>query len=374
MRVGLDLRYLSHGLVGGIHTYLRNIVPALLEVAAGHEFFLYADTKKPFELTSLPRNVTVRLFPYQTFLSSVYNDFFMWKQMARDRLEVAHFTASYGFGPPRARTVITLQDEINILPLVDIIRGHAKNVRTFTMMTYLHYCTHAALRRADAVITVSEYSKRQIKQYSSLRADQIAPIFHACPSDIQRISDPVELAEVRQRLGLHRPFVMAEAFKNPGVLVRAWKKLPPSLSAGHEIIFFSRSPQVLPVVHEALTAGYARLLVRPARRDLSALYSLTQAFVFPSWIEGFGIPLLEAMTCGAPVIASDRGSIPEVVADAAMIIEAEDDERLEAYLRLLLELPEARVRWQTLGFARAAQFTWRNAAQQTLATYQQVLG
>jgi glycosyltransferase involved in cell wall biosynthesis len=348
------------------------MVPALLEVAADHEVFLYADTKKPFELTGLPKNATVRLLPYQNLLSAVYLDLFMWRQMARDNLEVAHFTASYGFAPPMARTVITLQDEINILPLITIYRTHSKDVRAVTLMSYLHFCTHEALRRADAVITVSEYSKRQIKRYSHLRADQIVSIAHACPNDIQRVVDPATLADVRWRLGLSRPFVLAEAFKNPGVLVRSWKKLPASLRDGHEIVFFSRSPRVLPVVHEAVEAGYARLFVRPARCDLSALYSLAVAFVFPSLIEGFGIPLLEAMTCGAPVIASDRGSIPEVAADAAMIMDAKDDERLTAYLKPLLEQSEAREHWQTLGFARAAQFSWRKAAQQTLETYQRV--
>jgi glycosyltransferase involved in cell wall biosynthesis len=370
MRIGLDVRYLSHGLVGGIHTYLENFVPALVNLTSEHEFFLYTDTKRPFELQSLPKHVTVRFLPYRNLLSSMYYDFFMWQQMEYDKLDLAHFTGNYGFGPSSARTVITLQDEINILPLHQIWRGHAKKLRTIVMMTYLHYCTSMALRNADMVITVSDYSRRQIARYSSLGKEKIVPVPHACPHDIQRIENMAELADVQYRLGLRRPFILAEAFKNPGVIVRAWRLLSDNLRKNYEIIFFSRSENVLPVVHEVIAAGEARLLVRPARRDLAALYSLTEVFVFPSWIEGFGIPLLEAMTCGAPVIASDRGAIPEVVADAAMLMDAEDHYQLADYLTRLLGQQEEQEYWRKLGFARAAHFSWQKIAQHVLDIYQ----
>jgi glycosyltransferase involved in cell wall biosynthesis len=100
---------------------------------------------------------------------------------------------------------------------------------------------------------------------------------------------------------------------------------------------------------------------------------MTRAFVFPSWIEGFGIPLLEAMTCGAPVIASDRGAIPEVVGNAALLMDAEDDEKLAGYLRLLLENPEEGARWRARGFERAAQFAWPTIGRQVLGIYERVL-
>jgi glycosyltransferase involved in cell wall biosynthesis len=289
--------------------------------------------------------------------------------MSRDNLDVAHFTASYGFGPQGVPTIITLQDEINLLPLADIIRSHAKNPRTIAMMSYLHYSTHAALRGADALITVSEYSKRQIVAYSSLDPNKIVPIPHGCPQDIHRIDSAAELDDVRQRLAIKRGFILAEAFKNPAVIVRAWRRLPDEVRQANEIIFFSRSADVLPVVYEAISAGYARLLVRPARHDLSALFSMAQAFVFPSWIEGFGIPLLEAMTCGAPVLASDRGSIPEVTGDAALLCDAEDDATLAQHITHVIDSSTEARRLRECGFARAAQFSWQHAAELTLKSY-----
>lgn len=373
MRVGMDVRYLSHGLVGGIHTHLTNVIPPLLTLLADCQVFLYADTKRPFELTNLPSNVVLRLLPYRHPLSSVYNDFFMWKTMARDKVDVAHFPASFGFGPASAGKVVTLHDEINLLPLAEIWRGHPKDPRTVGMMTYLHVCTRASLRTADVVITVSEYSRQQIARMSGLDPDRIVPVPHACPTDIHRITSEAELADVGQRFALTRPFVLAEAFKNPAVLVRAWRRLPSDVRAAHEIVFFSRSPDVLPIVHEAVQAGDARLIVRLARRDLSALYTMTRAFVFPSWIEGFGIPLLEAMSCGAPVIASDRGAIPEVVGDAAIVIDAEDDAALALHLTKLLTTPEEASRLRALGLERAAQFSWDRTGRMILACYRRAL-
>jgi len=126
-------------------------------------------------------------------------------------------------------------------------------------------------------------------------------------------------------------------------------------------------------VHEAVARGEARLVVRPSRADLIALYSMAEAFVFPSWIEGFGIPVLEAMTCGAPVVASDRGAIPEVAGDAALLSDAEDAEGFARNLaRVLGDAGEAG-RLRARGYARAARFSWRATAQRILESYELAL-
>jgi glycosyltransferase involved in cell wall biosynthesis len=371
LRIGIDVRYLSHGLVGGVHTYIAHFVPALIAQAAGrHTVVLYADTKRPFELHDLPDHVTTRLLPWRGPLSSIYHDLAMGRAMARDRLDVVHFPANYGFGPPGARTLITLHDAINVMALPEIIRGHPKNARTIGMMTYLHVCSTAAVRRADLLLTVSEHAGREIACHSRFDPARIVAVPHAPTPDLRRVSDPQALADVRARHGIAGPFVLADALKNPAVLVRAWRALPEELRAGRQIVFFSRRPDPLPVVQEAVGEGIARLLLRPPREDLIALYSAAEAFVFPSWIEGFGIPILEAMTCGAPVIASDRGAIPEVTGDAALLMGAEDDGALRQHLTRVLGQPSEAQRLRERGFARAAQFSWDETARRILACYE----
>jgi glycosyltransferase involved in cell wall biosynthesis len=237
------------------------------------------------------------------------------------------------------------------------------------MMTYLHLCTRLAIPRADLLLTVSEFARQEIATRGGIDAGRIVAVHHAPTPDLRRIDDPMTLADVRQRHEINHPFVLADALKNPSTLVRAWRRLPAPVRDDRRIVFFSRRPDPLPIVHEAVAAGEARLLVRPSRPDLIALFSMADAFVFPSWIEGFGIPLLEAMTCGAPVIASDRGSIPEVVDGAGLIADAEDDATFADHLRRVLTSPTETERLRARGFARAAQFSWRKTARRTFDSY-----
>ncbi len=369
MRIGIDVRYLSHGLVGGVHTYVKQLVPALLRAAPEHEFVLYADTKAPFELRDVPANTRVRYLPYRWAPSSVVNDLAILRRaMANDRLDIAHFPANYGFGPRGTTTVITLHDAINVMPLRAIIAGHRKDMRTIGMMTYLHLMSRAAVRQAHGILTVSEHARRDILRYCRVDPELITAIHHAPAPDLRPVHDPEAQATVRERYDLQRPYVLADGLKNPAVIVRAWRRLPDAIRSSYTIVFFARH-QPLPIVHEAVAAGYARLLLRPPREDLITLFSMAEAFVFPSWIEGFGIPILEAMTCGAPVIASDRGAIPEVAGDAALICDAEDDQTLARLITRVLRDREEAERLRNLGYARASQFSWRSTAERTLAQY-----
>jgi glycosyltransferase involved in cell wall biosynthesis len=374
VRVGIDVRYLSHGLVGGIHTYVANFVPALLDLASDHRVFLYADSKRSFELTDLPDNVTVRTLGWRSPLSTIYQDFALSRSVERDHVDLMHFPANYGFAPRGTRSVVTLHDAINILPLREIVRGHRKRASTVAMMTYLHFCSTLSLRKADLILTVSGHAARDIAHHSGLKLNRIVAIPHAPTPDLRRISDVAKLESVRRRYTLPSAFVLADALKNPSVLVRAWRRLPSSLRDERQLVFFSRRPDPLPIVHEAVAAGEALLLVGVPREDLIALYSMADVFVFPSWIEGFGLPILEAMTCGAPVIASDRGAIPEVLGEAGLMMDAEDAETLTDHLQHVLCHPGVAADLRERGFRRAAEFSWRRTAEQILSTYEGVYG
>jgi glycosyltransferase involved in cell wall biosynthesis len=369
MRIGIDVRYLSHGLVGGVHTYVKHFVTTLLELGREHEIFLYADSKRIFELSDLPPNVRVRLLSWRTPLSSVYHDMAMRRYMAADQVDVAHFPANYGFGPTCAGTVLTVHDSINVLPLREIVRGHQKSARTLAMMTYLHWCTGMAVKRARMIITVSAHARGEIARHTGFALDRIVAIPHAPASDLCRVTDQSRLVAVRARHRIETPFVLADALKNPAVLVDAWRQLPISTRSGRQMVFFSRHPDIHPRVQQAVLAGRAQVLVRPSREDLIALYSMADAFVFPSWMEGFGLPILEAMACGAPVIASDRGAIPEVAGDAALMSDAEDVDGLRQHLQRVLDNPAEANHLRSLGYARVAEYSWQRTVGQILETY-----
>jgi glycosyltransferase involved in cell wall biosynthesis len=355
--------------MGGINSYLRNLLPALFEVGKEHQFFLYADTKRPFELADLPDFVRLRFVDYRTGFSSLYYDYFLKRTMAVDQPDIVHLPANRGFGPRHARTVITLHDEINITPLLNIYAGHPKNIRTLTWMTYLHFHTLQSVRKADLIVTISSYAKKQIVTWGKLKEDKVTAIHHGRPTNVKKVSEARELERVRSLFGISKDYVLADALKNPAVLVRAWKLLPEEIRNENEIIFFSRRENVAPEVQEAVEAGYAKFILRPEREDLNALYSMATIFVFPSWIEGFGIPLLEAMICGTPIIASDRGAIPEVLGEAGLVIDAEDEQALAKHLENLIRSPDERERLSGLGAKRVLAFSWQESAKQLLDVY-----
>ncbi len=374
MRIGIDVRYLSHGLVGGVHTYIKHFVAELCMIAADHHVFLYADAKRPFELTDLSSNVTLRLLPYCGPHSSVYLDYVgLRRAMARDRLDVAHYPANYGFRVPGARTIVTLHDALTIMPLRETLfsSGSRRTLRSMAMTVYLYIGSRLMLRDADLLLTVSQHARQDILRYCRFDPQRIIPIPHAPTPDMRRIEDRTTLDAVRQRHGIAGRFVLADALKNPGVLVRAWRRLPHSVRESHRIVFFSRHPTPLPVVFEAVERDHALLLINPPRADLVALYSMADVFVFPSWFEGFGIPVLEAMICGAPVIVSDRGPLPEVAGGAALVMDAEDDATLARYLERVLTDPSEAAQLRERGLAHAAQFSWRKTAQRILESYEQ---
>lgn len=369
MKIGIDVRYLSHGIVGGVHRYVATLVPALLERAPQHQFVLYADTKRDLELRDLPENAQVMLLPYRNALSSAWNDLTIGGRMAADGIEVAHFPANVGIVPRGLRSVVTLHDAINILPLAEILRGHRKDIRTVAMMSYLHMLSSATVQRAAMLITVSEYSKREILKHAGFPAEKIVPITHGPAARFRRESDSQRLAETRSRLGISHDFVLADALKNPSTLVNAWALLPEAIRRTHRMVFFCRNANPPEAVAAAVAAGNAILLVKPAMEDLVALYSMARAFVFPSLIEGLGLPLLEAMQCGAPVIASNRGSIPEVAGKAALYADALDAAGFAEHIRSVIETPDQAAAMAALGFERAAHFSWADTADRVLQVY-----
>jgi glycosyltransferase involved in cell wall biosynthesis len=359
-----------------VHSYVAHFVPALIGLARNHRIYLYADDKRPFELRDLPEHVTVRLLPYRTPLSSVYHDLFLHRCMQADRLDVAHFPANYGFGPANTRTVITLHDVLNILPLQELWRGLAhsvRNPRSLAMMAYLHWFTRPAIARAHQLLTVSEYSRREIACQGGVDVNRISVAPNAPAPSLRRVVNPVDLDEVRRRQQLTRPFVLADALKNPATLIRAWRLQPPGIQQSHQIVFFSRRAELLPIVYEAVADGSARLLTRPSDGDLAALYSMAEAFVFPSLYEGFGLPVIEAMTCGAPVIAANVCSIPEVAGGAALLFDPRDAAQLAQHLAMVLSQAAEARRLRERGLARAADFTWHKTAQRILETYEVAL-
>jgi glycosyltransferase involved in cell wall biosynthesis len=255
----------------------------------------------------------------------------------------------------------------------------------------------ASARRAAWVLTDSEASRRDIVRHLHIPAHRVEAIPLAAHERFRPIQDPAILDGVRQKYGLPARYLLylggLDVRKNvPGIL-QAFSRLdapgvaqasaPLRQTCAHERTHLVLAGQ-LPGQESRLFPDPRRIAARlgiPDRvhlagwveqEDKPALYSAALAFVFPSYYEGFGLPPLEAMACGTPVIVSNRSSLPEIVGQGGLCVDPDDVDALARAMRQVLDDGSLRDRLRTAGLAQAGRFNWQKTAQRTLSAYQRV--
>lgn len=267
-------------------------------------------------------------------------------------------------------TVLTVHDLIfRRLP-----EHHKRLNRWYLNATLPLYC-----RRATHIIAVSEATRQDLIAAYAVPPEKITVILEAADPQF-RPQPPARVAAVRARYALPERYLLfvstIEPRKNLVRLLHAWEPLYRAGEAPPLVIVGKRG--------WLADAFYAALETSPAREgviftgyvadgDLPALYTAATVFVFPSLYEGFGLPPLEALACGAPVLCSATSSLPEVVGDAALMIDPTDVEAIREGLRHLLADGALRADLRERGLRRAAGFSWERAARETLALYRALL-
>ena len=237
--------------------------------------------------------------------------------------------------------------------------------------------TALAACRASAIVAVSDHSKAAAVELLDLPPERIEVIHSAADPFFSPLPHPERKMATLQRLGIDRPYVLAvgslEPRKNLIRLVDAMLQLPAEVRAGLSLVTAGPSGWKNRPIHDRLEQASAELSIRQlgvvTRSDLALLYSCAEAFVYPSFAEGFGLPVLEAMACGAPVVTSNCSALPEVAGDAALLVDPEDADAIaDAISRVVGD----RALGDDLGqrsLARARDFSWQRTAEQTLALY-----
>jgi glycosyltransferase involved in cell wall biosynthesis len=235
-------------------------------------------------------------------------------------------------------------------------------------------------RQARRIIAVSEQTRQDLCTLLEVPAERVAVVHLGVPQDIRRPT-PSQLGATLERYGLAEvPYVLFVGVltdrKNPLGLVEAFSLVAARWPDARLVLVGSEGLGGEAVGRRIQALGLdrqARVLGHVARCDLPALLTGAAVFVLPSVYEGFGIPVLEAMACGAPVIVSDGGSLPELVGDAGLVVpRAEPDGLADSILEVLGD-PPTRERLSRLALSRARQFSWERAAEQTLAVYEDAL-
>ena len=234
--------------------------------------------------------------------------------------------------------------------------------------------------RADMLITVSNSARKEIACYFGYPLEKIRAIPLGC-SDAFRPRATSETRSVLERYGLeHGRYVLftgtVEPRKNIEGLLDAYSALPEQLRTNYPLVIAGfqgwKSERLHARIAAAANAGWARYLGYARGEDLPLLYAGAHLFIFPSHYEGFGLPVLESMASGVPVVCSSSSSLPEVVGDAALTCKPEDTDGLRELIRRGLDDTQWRLGARARGLKRAAEFSWHRCAEQTVEVYRQL--
>jgi glycosyltransferase involved in cell wall biosynthesis len=240
----------------------------------------------------------------------------------------------------------------------------------------------SATRKADRILTVSEASKRDILRFFNVAPEKVSVIYNAIDERFLQPADQTQMDRVRQRYQLDRPFVLyvgnIKPHKNVERLIAAFGQARSALQLDELKLLvigddLSRYPALRQTVHRHKLDKHVRFLGFQPAETLSSFYRLARAFVFPSLYEGFGLPPLEAMACGTPVVTSSVSSMPEVAGDAAVLVDPQNVEAIAEGIRRVMTDDALRGELVAKGHLRARQFSWAESVARIHRTYLDVL-
>lgn len=247
---------------------------------------------------------------------------------------------------------------------------------------YEHYYLNkvAHLRRASQYLAISDFSRKEGIKALNVSGDSVVNISTAIDGHFQpQTIDAATVNQLKQKYGITRPFVLytggADERKNLPRLIQAYAALPTPLHTGHQLLLAGKMTQgdVARLQHQAKSAGLKpdELLFTGyvSDEELAQLYNLCQLYVFPSWHEGFGLPALEAMACGAPVIGANTRSLPEVIGLVEALFDPLDVKAIAAKLQQALTDEAFRIRLVEHGLEQARKFAWDNTAKRAIKAW-----
>jgi len=370
MRVAFDGRAI-HDHFPGIGRYAYNLAAALARTQPALELHLLyhpgqANTRLP--LDALRAYANVRLVPVAVRNFAPAEQWRLPGVLRATGAQVYH--SPYPIMPyrPGLPAVVTIHD---LIPLIQPARYSTRARWLFGLTVRL------AARAAQRIITVSQASAADLRTRLGIPARKLVTVLEA--ADPAFAPQPAAaVAALKGRLGLPPDYVLYfggnKPHKNLERLVRAYLRLsdaPLLVIAGQ---WEARYPNARNIVKEAGAEGRVRFLGPVTAADAPALYSGARLFVFPSVYEGFGLPPLEAMACGAPVACSGASSLPEVVGEAALLFDPLDEAAIGATIKRALGDDSLLADLRRRGLAQAATLTWDKAAAQTAAVYAELTG
>jgi glycosyltransferase involved in cell wall biosynthesis len=368
MRIGFDARWYNGS---GVGTYVKELLTALADLS---EFELVV-VEDPRNHLPIAMRKGIAVVPVRSPTFSISSQFELKSMCASLGIDLFHCPFQYGV-PMRLACplVITVHD---LIPFLFRTRSWPKQAAVVPIVKWGY---RAAALRAEHIITVSENTAADAEKILAVGRERMTSIPLAASAAFHPIADSGERERLSRKYGIRCPYVVVGSTgnwrtKNLETALRVLERTRRMSGAGFQTVVYGPHQAIEIVLGrknaislDICCAGYLPV------DELAALFRNAQLFLMPSLYEGFGLPVLEAMSCGCPVVTSTGGSLPEVAAGAALIFDPMDANGMSQAVSLLLQNSGERERWRARAIARAQQFSWRETAKQTASVYRHVLG
>jgi glycosyltransferase involved in cell wall biosynthesis len=367
LRIAIDAHSVGVGLAGN-ESYATNLIEALAEIDPINDYTLYVTSNEAVERFSKRwPNFSVRTTLPHTPLIRI--PLTLSAELRKHPVDVLHvqFTA-----PPFSPCPL-------VVSIHDLSFEHLPETFNRRSRTQLRFTVRRSARKAARIISLSEHGRRDVIATYGISPEFVTAIPIAAPRQFEPIEDEKELQRIRHTYGIAQDYILSvssiQPRKNLTRLISAYAhlqaarpgtKLPQLVIVGKCAWLYD---ETLDAINENGVEGSVIVTGYVPDNDLPALYSGALCFVYPSYFEGFGLPPLEAMKCGSPVIAGNRTSLPEVVGDAGLLVNPFDVEAITSAMARLIDNPGLRSELSVKGLNRARMFDWRETARRTLEVY-----
>ncbi len=378
MRVGIDIRCLVEGKNTGVEEYTVNLLHRLFELDQKNSYVLFInswhDPKAELGQFKKYKNVVVKQFHIPNKLLNFCFWYLRWPHLDKMLGGVDKFWM------PNINFVALSSETKLILTIHDLSFEIFAQTFSFKRRLWHHFINPRALcQRADKIIAVSDSSKKDIIDYYGIEASKVERIYNAVAGEIEQLdrNDP-RLIAVKEKYHLPFNFIFylgtVEPRKNIPAIVAAFDQLKalrnPQLDKFKLVIAGGKGwgvKKILAKMREAKSTSDIIFTSCITNQDKAAVYTLASLFVYPSFFEGFGIPVLEAMRSGVPVVAANVASLPEVVGDGGLMVDPDNPNELYLAIKELLLDKAFYEKMKNKGLRQSIRFNWTTSARELLA-------
>ncbi|MBN1593226.1 MAG: glycosyltransferase [Candidatus Coatesbacteria bacterium] len=374
MHIAIDARRISDRHAGmGVYTF--NLLRAMEKIDTRNQYTIFHNPLKTNKIDFKNPNFSKYVTPITIenhLVGDFWRNFYLPHRLRSDGTDVFH---DPGYFLPIVsggyKSVVTVHD------LVVYTFPQTNSKKYFW---YMRQMTKIGVQKADLIIALSFHTKEDLIRILKVPESKVRVVYSATNEYLKPVTDPAEIAAAREKFGIDGPYILCvntiEPRKNLPRLLSAYHLLKTEMKLEHKLVvcgmFGWLYGDVFTTIRELGLEDSIIFTSYVKDEDLPRLYSGADLFVFPSLYEGFGLPALEAMACGAPVITSSSSSLPEIVGDAAIMINPYSiDELAEAMFGVLTD-KKLRDRMRRDGLARASLFSWEKTASHTLSIYEEL--